>query len=319
MSPSPLGKDPFSRSPWTPGPLGHSDAASPLTPAWYVGATPGPLGVKDHGDPNPIRLYRPIMLTALLFKVSGVSAGQGPSGAAAEKQPPSDYTVVVTDASLPGFPASGYLPAESYYDGMVREALTQGRYGVAICHWACHLDDIYAVAARKREVPIEGRVLQTIVTMEYKEVQLAWSLVTFYRTGQDWEGKPTTLVDLLLEYGLGKAGGKVGEKSKVLKKLIGNKELREKLGEIVGEKSSEKILELLGEGREFDATEALELAPYRLAVVFRTDKLSVVKPVVPRLTIPPQKEPPVEKEPPPSTSPPEKQTPAKGLKLPPQF
>lgn len=51
-SPYHYGRDPFQKPTTTPGPLGHNDAASPDTPAAFVGDTPGPLGINDHADPN---------------------------------------------------------------------------------------------------------------------------------------------------------------------------------------------------------------------------------------------------------------------------
>ena len=294
--PGPLGQNPFSRSPWTPSPLGHNDAASPFTPAWFVGATPGPLGVKDHGDPNPIRLYRPIKFKALVVKVPSVPADQGQKAAVAGNQPWSGYTVVVTDASFHSSSPSEWPPPESYDDKIIREAWEQHRYGDALCDWACQIEDRYAVAARKREVPLEGKIPQTIVLSAYTEVLLAWSLVTYYKTGADWKGEPTTIVHLLAGYGLGRWEGKVGKDSEFLKKLVGDKELREKLGEFVGEKSSEKILEMLEEEREFEGAEAPELSSYRLTVVFPADKLQVRKPIVPSQTLPAQKETPAKEE-----------------------
>ena len=40
----PLGYDPFSASPCTPGPTGCNDASDPRTPNWFIGDTPSPLG-----------------------------------------------------------------------------------------------------------------------------------------------------------------------------------------------------------------------------------------------------------------------------------
>jgi hypothetical protein len=46
--------NPFERAAFTPGPLGHNDAASPDSPFWFRGDTPGPLGFNDHADPSVI-------------------------------------------------------------------------------------------------------------------------------------------------------------------------------------------------------------------------------------------------------------------------
>lgn len=51
--PVPFGRDPFSRAPRTPGPLGHNDAGDPNNPVLVKGETPGPLGVNDYADPTP--------------------------------------------------------------------------------------------------------------------------------------------------------------------------------------------------------------------------------------------------------------------------
>ena len=47
------GKNPWSASPRTGGPLGtNRDAANPETPQWFCGDTPGHLGCGDYADPN---------------------------------------------------------------------------------------------------------------------------------------------------------------------------------------------------------------------------------------------------------------------------
>ncbi len=46
------GRDGFTLSPFTPGPLGHNDFGSPDAPRFLLGDTPGSVGLKDLADPN---------------------------------------------------------------------------------------------------------------------------------------------------------------------------------------------------------------------------------------------------------------------------
>jgi len=46
-----LGRNPFRRFPYTPGPLGSNDFGDPNMTDWMLGDSPGPLGVRDCGDP----------------------------------------------------------------------------------------------------------------------------------------------------------------------------------------------------------------------------------------------------------------------------
>jgi hypothetical protein len=46
------GIDPFFKSPRTPGPFGHNDAADPTSSKGLFGDTPGCLGINDHADPT---------------------------------------------------------------------------------------------------------------------------------------------------------------------------------------------------------------------------------------------------------------------------
>jgi hypothetical protein len=46
------GRDGFTLSPFTPGPMGHNDFGSPDAPRFLLGDTPGSVGLKDLADPN---------------------------------------------------------------------------------------------------------------------------------------------------------------------------------------------------------------------------------------------------------------------------
>lgn len=75
----PIGLDPLSASPRTPGPLGHNDAADPNMPKTILWDTPGPLGICDHADPT--YLAGPLVTKSKTINPNDPRNYFGPSGA----------------------------------------------------------------------------------------------------------------------------------------------------------------------------------------------------------------------------------------------